>query len=67
MLSIVPSAEVLNAIRTFISFVRHHATFDVTDEMQTFVQEDFVQERSADQVKPSKLFLLRKVRNKIKM
>jgi hypothetical protein len=45
-----PSPEILNAFRAYISFVRHFASFDVNDEMQTFVQEDFVRERSTDQV-----------------
>ncbi len=45
-----PSPEILNALRAYISFVRHFASFDVNDEMQTFVQEDFVRERSTDQV-----------------
>jgi len=43
------SPETLNRFRSYLSYVRHFAEFDVTDEMQTFVQEDFVRERSNSQ------------------
>jgi len=56
-----PSPEILNAFRAYISFVRHFASFDVNDEMQTFVQEDFVRERSTDQVQIHNLILLKKI------
>jgi hypothetical protein len=39
----------LKLFRSYISSVRNFADFEVSDAMQTFVQEDFVRERSGNQ------------------
>jgi hypothetical protein len=46
-----PSPEMMNRWRAFISLARHSTAFDVSDDMQNFVQEDFVRERAGNQVK----------------
>ena len=46
MLNVNLSPDMLNLFRCYISFVRNFADFEVSDAMQTFVQEDFVRERA---------------------